>query len=136
MKHLVRKPAKAFTGDQFLVILQAEVQGLITKTIEISKEDHEKDLRDMERLYLSEKYASLVVGQSLPRADFSPRYSGPGALWNEQRRLILQEALTHHIYPLMEKELIAKLATEARKVRRNVRIHPLGNLLTCYVCSV
>lgn len=98
VKRLDRKPAKEFAGSlQFLEILKAEQAGFITKRIGLSPEDEDTDLREMEKLYLSD------------------RYSAESQAWNEQRRQILREALTQHLYPILERELEHRLASEARQ---------------------
>eukprot|EP01114_Cavostelium_apophysatum_P013868 TRINITY_DN3454_c0_g1_i4.p1 TRINITY_DN3454_c0_g1~~TRINITY_DN3454_c0_g1_i4.p1 ORF type:complete len:1553 (-),score=591.00 TRINITY_DN3454_c0_g1_i4:61-4719(-) len=97
ISRIERKPAPEVmrSQSQYLEMMKAERDGFITIKIEIPAEYHENDiLREMEALYINEK------------TGFS--------LWNEQRRQILREALTVHLYPLLEKELRIQLFEEAR----------------------
>ncbi|ELR24047.1 S1 RNA binding domain containing protein [Acanthamoeba castellanii str. Neff] len=94
VKRLEKKPIWAFKDSaQFLQIVKAEKEGYITATISIPNEAD--FLQEMEQLYLSDGY-SLNAQK-----------------WNEQRRLVLKEALTANLYPLFRTELRAKMTQEA-----------------------
>jgi len=94
VKRLDKKPTAAFRDSaHFLQIAAAEKENFITVDITIRNEAD--FLQEVEQLYLSDGY-SLNAQK-----------------WNEQRRLVLKEALTAHLYPLFKTELRAKLAQEA-----------------------
>jgi hypothetical protein len=114
---------------QFLQIVKAEKEGYITVTISIPNEAD--FLQEMEQLYLSDGsffftdssfffvlfYPSLSLPHWLslkPQAnDPTPGYSLNAQKWNEQRRLVLKEALTANLYPLFRMELRSKMTQEA-----------------------
>ena len=91
-----KKPAQAFKSIQFLEILKAEKEGFITFKIELPEDYQENELiKELEALYIVDGFSSLTEQ------------------WNEQRKLILRNALTTHLYPLLQKELKSKLTEEA-----------------------
>lgn len=99
VKRLLNKPIAALRNStQFLQILQAESLGLISKRLHVSETEDELFAREMERLYLSDQFGKH------------------SAAWNEQRRQIVREALTAHLYPLLERELVQTLTTDAKRL--------------------
>ena len=93
---IVKKPAQAFKSIQFLEILKAQKEGFIQLQLELPLDYHENELiKEMEGLYLS---------------DAREQYTNS---WNEQRKLIIEQALTNYLYPIYQKELTQKLTEEA-----------------------
>eukprot|EP01117_Protostelium_nocturnum_P006766 TRINITY_DN242_c0_g1_i1.p1 TRINITY_DN242_c0_g1~~TRINITY_DN242_c0_g1_i1.p1 ORF type:complete len:1509 (+),score=429.08 TRINITY_DN242_c0_g1_i1:233-4759(+) len=99
-----QKPVKAMlTTLQWLELIKAEKDGFLTIKIELpfnqeySPETETFFSKDMERLYLSD-------GTSLN-----------AQAWNEQRKLILHEAIVKFLLPSLEKELRQKLFEESSK---------------------
>eukprot|EP01130_Rhizamoeba_saxonica_P014788 TRINITY_DN6498_c0_g1_i1.p1 TRINITY_DN6498_c0_g1~~TRINITY_DN6498_c0_g1_i1.p1 ORF type:complete len:1391 (-),score=418.40 TRINITY_DN6498_c0_g1_i1:106-4233(-) len=98
IKRLKDKPADEFKADQFMMILEAEKNGFITKTITISEDAFKYNfLSKLEDYYLSDGTSEL------------------SEKWNNQRRLILEDALKEHILPLLESQLISRLKREAQE---------------------
>jgi transcription elongation factor SPT6 len=78
---------------QFLQILKAEADGLVTLSIQIEEED--RLMEDLIR-FMCNDYANELAG-----------------LWNEQRKLIAEQAAHEIIFPQTVKWLKEKLATAA-----------------------
>lgn len=97
VKWINDKPTIVFDDEQWLLIQKAEEEKLIDVTIGLSKESSESLLFDCEQLYLS---------------DGDSPTSGA---WNEQRKLILQEAVAL-LLPVMEKETRMRLVANAKQL--------------------
>ncbi|EGC30112.1 hypothetical protein DICPUDRAFT_41908, partial [Dictyostelium purpureum] len=116
VKSIQEKPAHLFDDSQYLLILKAEKEGFIKSTMAISEKTHNSVIiPEMEALYLSDGTSSITQQ------------------WNEQRKLIIREALTKFLYPVLEKELRNKLLTEAsnrvafecaKKLEEKIRVAP------------
>lgn len=97
VKWINDKPTNAFDDEQWLLIQKAEEEKLIDVTIGLSKESSESLLFDCEQLYLSNGDSPTSV------------------TWNEQRKLILQEAVAL-LLPIMEKETRMRLVSNAKQL--------------------
>ncbi|KAI8584594.1 hypothetical protein K450DRAFT_217031 [Umbelopsis ramanniana AG] len=93
-KYLLEKPVNKFTDGQFLHILKAETDGLLT--IDIT-------LRGFDRWFA--KFSELYM---------SDGYSDSAQAWNNQRSSILKQALDEYLNPLMSKSIREKLRVEAQ----------------------
>eukprot|EP01102_Stenamoeba_stenopodia_P004004 TRINITY_DN1413_c0_g2_i1.p1 TRINITY_DN1413_c0_g2~~TRINITY_DN1413_c0_g2_i1.p1 ORF type:complete len:1514 (+),score=393.97 TRINITY_DN1413_c0_g2_i1:378-4919(+) len=132
IKRLRKKPRGKFEGStQFLQILKAQKEGLITVEVGFTQDSTQSEiLKEMENLYCSTGHSS--VSQE----------------WNEQRRQILREAFNNHLVPLFEKELKQKLEQDAKdqviescaeKLRKMIEVapyyvnssHDIGAVLAC-----
>lgn len=95
-KRLRRKTLKSFEGtDLFLRVVQAERAGLIKVSMGV-EEPQKTLLGNLRDLYTSDREVPL------------------SRAWDEVRVRVLEEALTQHLLPALEREARAKLATQAR----------------------
>ncbi|XP_023242655.1 transcription elongation factor SPT6-like [Centruroides sculpturatus] len=99
MKYLKNKPLKDLVGDQFLRLIIAEDEGLLTIQISMHRDDGGP------HVYLDE------IKQLYYRDEFSKNVQE----WNGQRYQALEIALTKFLYPLFEKEMRARLLLEAKE---------------------
>ncbi|RUS83311.1 hypothetical protein EGW08_008933 [Elysia chlorotica] len=102
MKYLRGKPVKDLKDEMFLKLILAEEEGLLTISIKMDEEDDSSGLvssyfEEIKQLYYRDEFSHLVQQ------------------WNNQRSEALKRALYKILYPQMEKELRAKLASEARE---------------------
>lgn len=95
-KWLREKPLSKFGDAQWLLIQKAEEEKLLQVTIKMPERALKKLISEAKDNYLSE-----CVSKS-------------AQLWNEQRRLILEDSFFNHILPSMEKEARAFLAARAK----------------------
>uniref|UniRef100_A0A1D1YSQ9 Transcription elongation factor spt6 n=1 Tax=Anthurium amnicola TaxID=1678845 RepID=A0A1D1YSQ9_9ARAE len=95
-KWLQNKPLSAFLDAQWLLIQKAEEEKLLRVTIKMPEEALKKLISEANDNYLSE-----CVSKS-------------AQLWNEQRRLILEDSFFNLILPSMEKEARALLTARAK----------------------
>jgi transcriptional accessory protein Tex/SPT6 len=102
IKYLRNKPLRALHGTaQFLAVLKAAREGLITYELRVQG-DH--ILREIQPLYLSD------------------RVSDHARLWNDQRAMIVREAVDGRLLVQLQKELVAELTADAqRAVQRALR---------------
>jgi hypothetical protein len=99
-------------SPQFLLILAAEAEHLVTVSIELSAASH----HDLQR--------------SLTDAFASTGYSDAAKAWNDQRALVIQEAVEKHLIPMGTKwirewvrdEAQNNLARKCGEVLRQVRV--------------
>ncbi|XP_020220029.1 transcription elongation factor SPT6 homolog [Cajanus cajan] len=96
VKWLREKPLSKFGDVQWLLIQKAEEEKLIQVTIKLP-EDYLNKLIDQ----FNEYYISDSVSRS-------------AQLWNEQRKLILHDAIFRFLLPSMEKEARGVLASKAK----------------------
>lgn len=96
VKWLRNKPLNKFEDAQWLLIQKAEEEKLLQVTIKWPEENLKKMITDLETLYTSFGVSKLAQ------------------LWNEQRKLILQDAIYNYILPALEKEARMLLATRAK----------------------
>ncbi|BDA45673.1 Transcription elongation factor SPT6 [Coccomyxa sp. Obi] len=98
VKRLRRKPVNEFDGDDdFLRILQAEKENLITVKIEVPEEVLDQQLiKPLGDYYLS-------TGTSIQ-----------ASAWNKQREAILVDALRQRLLPAFALELRTRMAADAR----------------------
>ncbi|GAB4839179.1 Transcription elongation factor spt6 [Ancistrocladus abbreviatus] len=96
VKWLRNKPLHKFDDAQWLLIRKAEDEKLLQVTIKLPEEVLNKLISNSHEKYLS--YGVSKFAQ----------------LWNEQRKLILQDAIFNHILPSLEKEARSLLATKAK----------------------
>ncbi|XP_027352655.1 transcription elongation factor SPT6 homolog isoform X3 [Abrus precatorius] len=96
VKWLREKPLSKFEDVQWLLIQKAEEEKLIQVTIKLP-EDYLNKLIDQ----FNEYYISDSVSRS-------------AQLWNEQRKLILHDAIFRFLLPSMEKEARGVLASKAK----------------------
>uniref|UniRef100_A0A914VLR4 Suppressor of Ty 6 homolog n=1 Tax=Plectus sambesii TaxID=2011161 RepID=A0A914VLR4_9BILA len=100
-KYIKNKPVKDLEKDEYLRLVQAQSNGLITMTLGPDSEgdEHRQTLVD-----------DIVARQLYYRDE----YSGPVQLWNKLREEALVMCLQKFLYPMLEKELSQKLLQEAR----------------------
>ena len=101
-KYLKEKPLNLFTDLQFLHLLQAEEDGLLTVhvTIDRAKQNSvtgeaEPYLNEIIQLYKKDEFSDVVNK------------------WNEERRSAMELALSKMLYPVLEKEIKSKMKQEA-----------------------
>ncbi|KAL0039173.1 hypothetical protein WJX77_010168 [Trebouxia sp. C0004] len=103
VRHIQNKPVKKFTDrDQFLLIAAAEKEGLLKvqfKVVDVSAENKAEDalLKQTKELYLSQSVSTTAKA------------------WNDVREKVLQDALDNVLKPQFERELRAKLVSDARE---------------------
>lgn len=91
VKRLDAVPLKEFQGsDLFVRIICAEKKGLITVSIDVND-----SLEEILELYQSKSFDATA------------------AAWNKQRRMILDEALHKHLYPMLKRECRERLEKES-----------------------
>ncbi|MCL7022301.1 hypothetical protein MKW94_013072, partial [Papaver nudicaule] len=95
IKWLSQKPLTKFEDAQWLLILKAEEEKLIQVTLKLPEEDLNKLLGECNDNYLSDGV------------------SKPAKLWNEQRKMILEDTFKQ-VLPLMEKEARSVLSARAK----------------------
>ncbi|KAL8133543.1 hypothetical protein AgCh_008853 [Apium graveolens] len=96
IKWLREKPLAKFTDAQWLLIQKAEEQKLIKVTIKLPESVLTKMISDSNENYLSDGVSKSAQ------------------LWNEQRKLILQDSFFDLLLPSMEKEARLLLVGRAR----------------------
>eukprot|EP01018_Ginkgo_biloba_P029203 Gb_29261 [translate_table: standard] len=96
VKWLLNKPINMFDDAQWLLIQKAEEEKLLQVTIGLPKEAMDETLTEFEGQYLSDGVSRAAQ------------------LWNEERKLILKEALCNYILPSMEKEARMVLSARAK----------------------
>ncbi|XP_050388044.1 transcription elongation factor SPT6 homolog [Argentina anserina] len=96
VKWLQRKPLNKFKDAQWLLIQKAEEEKLLQVTIKLPEDRLNKLMSDFNEYYLSDGVSKSAQ------------------LWNEQRKLILQDALFSFLLPSMEKEARALLTSRAK----------------------
>ncbi|CAJ2671817.1 unnamed protein product [Trifolium pratense] len=96
VKWLREKPLSKFLDAQWLLIQKAEEDKLIQVTIKFPEEHLNK---------LIDQFNEYYVSDSVSRS---------AQLWNEQRKLILQDAIFRFLLPSMEKEARGVLASKAK----------------------
>lgn len=95
---LLNKPVNAFNDGQWLLIQKAEEEKLLEVTVGLPKEVVSDGLmQEFETLYLSDGVSRTAQ------------------LWNEQRKLILKDAVSTMLLPLLEKETRMLLVTRAKQ---------------------
>ncbi|KAK8925663.1 hypothetical protein KSP39_PZI018098 [Platanthera zijinensis] len=96
VKWLRNKPLSKFTDAQWLLIQKAEQEKLLQVNIKLPESVQNKLLVDASECYLSECV------------------SKPAQLWNEQRKMILEDSFHNFIIPSMEKEARSLLTARAK----------------------
>ncbi|KAI4348564.1 hypothetical protein L6164_009273 [Bauhinia variegata] len=96
VKWLREKPLAKFEDAQWLLIQKAEEEKLIQVTIKLPEGYLNKLINEFNEYYISDSV------------------SRSAQLWNEQRKLILHDALFGFILPSMEKEARAYLTSKAK----------------------
>ncbi|XP_065620948.1 transcription elongation factor SPT6 homolog [Quercus suber] len=96
VKWLREKPLSAFDDAQWLLIQKAEEEKLLQVTIKMPERDLEKLINEFNEYYLSDSVSKSAQ------------------LWNEQRKLILQDALFGFLTPSMMKEARSLLTSRAK----------------------
>nr|POF00640.1 transcription elongation factor spt6 like [Quercus suber] len=107
VKWLREKPLSAFDDAQWLLIQKAEEERLLQVTVKMPERDLEKLINEFNEYYLSDGVSKSAQ------------------LWNEQRKLILQDALFGFLMPSMEKEARSLLTSRAK----NWLLMEYGNVL-------
>ncbi|KAM3738631.1 hypothetical protein ACB098_09G144400 [Castanea mollissima] len=98
VKLLREKPLSAFDDAQWLLIQKAEEEKLLQVTIKMPERDLEKLMNEFNEYYLSDSVSKSAQ------------------LWNEQRKLILQDALFGFLAPSMMKEARSLLTSRAKNL--------------------
>ncbi|KAK9664479.1 hypothetical protein RND81_14G045200 [Saponaria officinalis] len=96
VKWLRNKPLNKFEDAQWLLIQKAEEEKLLQVTVKLPEETLKKLINDSQ-----EKYLSCGVSKS-------------AQLWNEQRKLILEDAISNTLLPTLEKEARLLLTSRAK----------------------
>ncbi|CAK8543008.1 unnamed protein product [Lathyrus sativus] len=96
VKWLREKPLHKFEDAQWLLIQKAEEDKLIQVTIKLPEENLNK---------LIDQFNEYYISDSVSRS---------AQLWNEQRKLILHDAIFRFLLPSMEKEARGVLASKAK----------------------
>ncbi|KAI5427480.1 Transcription elongation factor spt6, variant 5 [Lathyrus oleraceus] len=96
VKWLREKPLCKFEDAQWLLIQKAEEDKLIQVTIKLPEENLNKVIDQFNEYYISDSV------------------SRSAQLWNEQRKLILHDAIFRFLLPSMEKEARGVLASKAK----------------------
>lgn len=98
MKYVKNKPVRDLKDEQYLKLVTAEEDHLITMSFSIDGESENTQTyyEEIRQLYYRDEFSHLVQQ------------------WNLQRSQALERALTKLLYPQMEKELRAKLLSEAK----------------------
>ncbi|BAT85072.1 hypothetical protein VIGAN_04256600 [Vigna angularis var. angularis] len=96
VKWLREKPLSKFEDVQWLLIQKAEEEKLIQVTIKLPEEYLNK---------LIDQFNEYYISDSVSRS---------AQLWNEQRKLILHDAIFRFLLPSMEKEARGVLASKAK----------------------
>uniref|UniRef100_A0A8C9AN54 Transcription elongation factor SPT6 n=1 Tax=Prolemur simus TaxID=1328070 RepID=A0A8C9AN54_PROSS len=102
-KYLKNKPVKELRDDQFLKIVLAEDEGLLTIDISI-------DMKGVEGYGNDQTYFEEIK-QFYYRDEFSHQVQE----WNRQRTMAIERALQQFLYVQMAKELKNKLLVEAKE---------------------
>ncbi|XP_031559934.1 transcription elongation factor SPT6-like [Actinia tenebrosa] len=99
IKYLKNKPVRDLRGDQFLRLSLAEQDRLLTISISIdfdNRQGYQTYFDEVKQLYHRDEFSLLVQE------------------WNAQRYQALMRAFNQMLYPVLEKELKAKLLQEAK----------------------
>ncbi|KAL9240041.1 hypothetical protein vseg_014304 [Gypsophila vaccaria] len=96
VKWLRNKPLSKFEDAQWLLIQKAEEEKLLQVTVKLPEDILNKLVNDSQ-----EKYLSCGVSRS-------------AQLWNEQRKLILEDAIFNFVLPALEKEARALLTSRSK----------------------
>ncbi|TKY62758.1 Transcription elongation factor SPT6 [Spatholobus suberectus] len=96
VKWLREKPLSKFEDVQWLLVQKAEEEKLIQVTIKLPEEYLNK---------LIDQFNEYYISDSVSRS---------AQLWNEQRKLILHDAIFRFLLPSMEKEARGVLASKAK----------------------
>lgn len=96
VKWLREKPLSKFEDEQWLLVQKAEEEKLIQVTTKLPEENLNK---------LIDQFNEYYVSDSVSRS---------AQLWNEQRKLILHDAIFRFLLPSMEKEARGVLASKAK----------------------
>ncbi|GAV89269.1 hypothetical protein CFOL_v3_32687 [Cephalotus follicularis] len=96
VKWLREKPLSRFEDAQWLLVQKAEEEKLLQVTIKLPDKCMDKLMSDCNDHYLSDDVSKTAQ------------------LWNEQRKLILEDALFSFLLPSMEKEARSILAIKAK----------------------
>ena len=97
VKWLHEKPLSKFEDAQWLLIQKAEEEKLLQVSITLPKTHLDKLTRQCNDYYLSDGVSKSA------------------RLWNEQRKLILQDAFSKFLLPSLEKEARVLLTAQAKK---------------------
>lgn len=97
VKWLREKPLSRFEDAQWLLIQKAEEEKLLNVTLKLPGKHLNKLISDFNEYYLSDGVSKSAQ------------------LWNEQRKLILQDALSGFLLPSMEKEARSLMTSKAKK---------------------
>ncbi|XWS08222.1 hypothetical protein CRYUN_Cryun41cG0061200 [Craigia yunnanensis] len=96
VKWLIEKPLSRFEDAQWLLIQKAEEEKLLQVTVKLPEQCLNRLIKECNEIYLSSG-----VSKSAQQ-------------WNEQRKLILSDALYGFLFPSMEKEVRSLLASRAK----------------------
>ncbi|PQQ20025.1 transcription elongation factor SPT6-like [Prunus yedoensis var. nudiflora] len=96
VKWLQRKPLNRFEGAQWLLIQKAEEEKLLEVTLQLPEDRLNKLISDFNEYYLSDGVSKSAQ------------------VWNEQRKLILQDAIFNFLLPAIEKEAGSLLTSRAK----------------------
>ncbi|XP_041456554.1 transcription elongation factor SPT6-like isoform X2 [Lytechinus variegatus] len=103
-KYLKNKQVKDLLGDQYLKLVQAEKDKLITMTMSI----------DMAQAS-STSYTSATYFEEMKQLYYLDEFRSEVQAWNKERSGALEMALKSILYPQLAKELKTKLIAEAKE---------------------
>jgi len=109
---LANKPVVDFTGPQFLKILKANNEKLLTYSIDIPEAVMQKEFIDRMKEFFQSEGQSEVAHT-----------------WNEEREKILLEALKENLFPLFQNQLKDSLTRKAEEAVINSCAEKLERLL-------
>eukprot|EP00850_Spirogloea_muscicola_P001600 SM000006S19365 [mRNA] locus=s6:355783:364919:- [translate_table: standard] len=97
-KWLENKPLREFDDDdQWLLLRKGQDEGLLDVSVGMLPSEHKSLLKELENLYLSDAVSSMA------------------RRWNQERELILREAVVSILIPVMEREARQALASRAKQ---------------------
>lgn len=94
-KYITQKPVTSFVDGQFLSLLKGEEDNLLTIRVDIT--DYPAWFSRIAEFYISDGFSDSVHQ------------------WNEQRKMIIDQALKEHLMPFMGKYVREKLRIEAQE---------------------
>ena len=112
-KYLNCKPVVDFNNDEFLLLLQAEEQGLITIQISLDETPSFQNKSDQNDASVMEPGNLLTYFDEIKQLYLRDDYSAVVTKWNKQRTKALYLAIYKYIYPVICNELRYQLKSEA-----------------------
>jgi transcription elongation factor SPT6 len=121
-KYLLNKPVNTLQKDEFLKMVQAEKNNLLTISI---SPDEQQDKDDETRAIAPTLFEDIWSMHYYMSTDVSD----VAQAWNERRRAALQQALHDILYPMFARELRDRLLAEARQGATRICCEKIYNWL-------